>query len=346
VISWRALSFHLVALALASLLAFVVWTKKDAPESVQKGSVQVWDGSSESVELVTFSSESRTVRLERRKDAHGVWYVGSVEKETSTLPPRHPDAGMSQADGGAPEPEKKKETTTFVSVKQGQKLAESLAPLYAVRRLGKIDDSRADEFGLKKPEGTLEITVGGKKHTLVIGGLTPGGGDRYAKDESGDGYAIGGNVVQNLLFAESRLIERELHGYEADEVTSAKIDRGGKTRDLVRLEEKKDGWADAATPNQLDETAGNWMTKLGRLRIMNYVEKPSEPLTPDKAVVHVDYEAKGGRKLGFIELYKLAGDKGKPSYLIRTEQTRWYADVIASVAEQVEQDLASIVKTE
>ena len=46
----------------------------------------------------------------------------------------------------------------------------------------------------------------------------------------------------------------------------AKIDRGGKTRELVRVEEKKDGWADSATPKVLDETAGNWMSKVDRLR--------------------------------------------------------------------------------
>ena len=53
---------------------------------------------------------------------------------------------------------------------------------------------------------------------------------------------------------------------------------------------------------------------------------------------------KGGRKLGFLELYKAAGEGGKPKFLVKTEHTRWYAEVIASAAEQVEQDLGSVVK--
>ena len=36
--------------------------------------------------------------------------------------------------------------------------------------------------------------------------------------------------------------------------------------------------------------------------------------------------------------------KPKPQYLVRTENTRWYAEVLASTAEQVEQDLASLFK--
>ena len=58
----------------------------------------------------------------------------------------------------------------------------------------------------------------------------------------------------------------------------------------------------------------------------------------------IDFCCKGGRKLGFLELYKAAGEGGKPKFLVKTEHTRWYAEVIASAAEQVEQDLGSVVK--
>jgi hypothetical protein len=37
------------------------------------------------------------------------------------------------------------------------------------------------------------------------------------------------------------------------------------------------------------------------------------------------------------------GDKGS-DYLIRTEQSRWHVKVLSTVGEQVEQDLASVLK--
>lgn len=350
-ISWRALSGHLAVLGVAAALSLVVWTRKDPAASAQKGSVEVWGGSADSVERIVFEAENRSVRLERRKDSHGLWYVGSVDKTLEVKPPSpHGDAGAgdaaasSAASDAGPPPEKKRETTTFVSVEQGKKLAESVAPLLAVRRLGKIEESRAEEFGFNKPEGTLKITVDGRERTLTFGGSTPGGGDRYVKDGSGDVFAISGNVAQSVLFAESRLVERNLHGYEADELKSVKVERGTLSRELVKIEDKKDGWADASSPATLDETAGNWMSKLERLRIVTFVENPGATLGPDSTVVRVELLGKGGRKLGFLELYKVPGEAGKPKFLVKTEHTRWYAEVIASVAEQVEQDLASVVK--
>lgn len=108
------------------------------------------------------------------------------------------------------------------------------------------------------------------------------------------------------------------------------------------MEDKKDGWADAATPTTLDETAGNWMSKLERLRI-SVCQSPGE-LAPEARVVKVELSGKGGRKLGFLELYKAPGEGGKPRFLVKTEHTRWYAEVIASAAEQVEEDLGSVYK--
>jgi len=349
-ISWRALSFHLVALGVATALALFVWTRKEPLPSADKAKVEIWGGSAERIDKIVFEAENRSVRLEKRKDKQGLWFVGTVDKTIEVRPARTADAGAG--DGGSdaqaspmppPAPEKKRESSTFVSVEQGTKLAESLAPMMAIRRLGRVDESRNEEFGFDKPEGTLRVTVDGKERSLIIGGSTPGGGDRYAKVDSGDVFAVPGSIAQNLLFAESRLVERSLHGFEPDELKAVKIQKGTLTRELTRLEEKKDGWADSAAPTVLDETAGNWMSKLERLRIMTFVEQPAEPLSPDSMVVRVELLGKGGRSLGFLELYKVPGT-GKAKFLVRTEHTRWYAEVLSSVAEQVEQDVSSVLK--
>jgi hypothetical protein len=345
----KGLIVHVALLGAASALAVHVWTRDEKPRLEKGEQVEVWGGKPDDIKEIAFESDQRRVRLEARKDSRGRWYVGSVDKTIEIKPPR--PTGDAGADAGAAPPaQSKRETSTFVAVEQADKLAESLAPLYAYRSVGKIEDARAEEFGLHKPEGTVKVKIGDKERSLVIGGTTPGGADRYARLDTGEVYAIPGSIAQNLMFAESRLVERELHGFEVDEITRARLVKGDASREIVRLEDKKDGWASADSPGVLDETVGNWMTKLDRLRVMSYVETPSKPVGPEDVVVRVEYFDKKA-EIGFVELVKLPPPpvakepgKTKPQYLIRSENTRWYAEVLASTAEQVEQDLASVFK--
>ncbi len=337
---------------MAGALATHIWTRDEKPRAERGDQVEVWGGKASDVSEIHFEGENRKVSLSARKDKLGAWFVGHVEKTVEVRPPptRPGDAGADAAPPPQQPAEKKHEKSSFVSVEQGEKLAESLAPLLAYRAVGKIDDSRAEEFGLAKPEGTVRVKINGSERSFVIGGTTPGGADRYARLDSGEVYAIPGSIAQNLMFAESRLIERELHGYRPEEVKRARIVKGEQSRELVRLEDKKDGWARSESPGVLDETAGNWMTKIERLRPMSYVETPSKNVGPEDLIVRVEY-FENGSELGHLELVKLpslelAKEPGKPKaqYLVKTEHTRWYAEVLASTAEQVEQDLASVLK--
>jgi len=332
---------HLGALGVAAALAVGVWTRdEDAQVSKPSTQVEVWAGNPDSVTALSFESSTRKVRLEPKKDELGRWYVGTVEKDEPASPPNPHGAGGAPASEPAPPP--KHVTTRFVGVKAADDLLKSLAPLRALRAVGKVEGSRAEEFGFDKPEGTLKITVGGKPQSLVIGGSTPGGTERYAKSQNGDVFAISGDIVQNLTFADSRLPERDLQPFKPEEATRVKVSKAGKSRDLSRMPDKKEGWADSATPTKLDETAGNWMAKLGRLHVQDWVEKPSAAPGPDSLVVHVDYFA-GSKPLGSLELYKVPGEKGN-EYLAKTEYGRWFARVITSAAEQVDQDSSSLVK--
>ena len=251
-----------------------------------------------------------------------------------------PDAGADAGSGPGTTTERKRETTNFISAGSADDLVEGLAPLRAYRAIGQIDEGRAKEFGLDQPEGKLRVTIAGQPRTLVIGGATPGGADRYARhEETGQAYAIPGEITRSLMYAGSRLIERDLHAWEDDEATSATIHAGDKKRELTRVEGKKNAWANPASPGQQDETAGNWISKLGRLRVMKHQEKPRAP----KMIVRVEY-FDGRRQIGYVELARSVGTEGKAEYLVKTEYTRWYAQVFRSSAEQVEQDLGSVLK--
>lgn len=334
---------HLVALLVAAVLAFGVWSHGDKPIELDAAEkVEVWSGSPEHLERIRFESPKRTVTLEARKDSIGRYYVATLDKEEPAKPhPAAPDAGTDA--GAQPSEPAKRVTTHFIAVKDADELATKLAPLTALRQVGTLAGGRAEEFGLDKPEGTLKVKIGGVEHALVIGSATPGGQERYAKEEkSGVVYAVAGDLVQSMLGAESRLLERELHAFPETDVTRLRISRGGKTREVVSIPDKKGAWADAASPSKLDETVGNWLTKVSRLHVTDYVENTPSPLTPESAIVRIDYF--GGKKtLGFLELYKLPAEKGS-DYYVRTENSRWFVKVLASAGEQVEQDTASVVK--
>jgi hypothetical protein len=339
----KPLVLHGALLVVSAGLAYSVWNKDEAVPEKQQALVDVWGGSQASFTKLSFEGKTRKVRLESQKDALGYYYVGSVDKEDA--PPADPHAGVPGAPLKAPEPakESKKETSRFVSVKAGETLVKSLAPLQALRAVGKVEAARNEEFGLDKPEGTLKVTVDGKEHVLIIGGTTPGGSERYAKyQNNGEVFAISGDIAQSLMFGDSRLPERDLHGFKNEDISKVRLEKAGKTRELVRVKDKNDGWGDPNTPTKQDETAGNWMSKLGRLRGSDFVEKPSKPLSPADAIVRVEY-FNAGKSVGFVELYKLPAEKGN-DYLARTEWDRWYVKVPATTAEQIETDLASVLK--
>jgi hypothetical protein len=338
----KSLGVHALVLAVASGLALSVWLKDEGAETptADKGErVTVWPGSIDSVERVRFEAPTRKVVLDAKKDGKGRYYEITVDKEESA---RNPHAA---ADAGAPAPEPivKKTSVRFVGVKAATETVEKVAPLLAVRALGKYDPKQAEEFGFDKPEGTLTVKLGSGEQSLVIGGTTPGGQERYSKHAaSAQLYAVPSDLVQAMLGAETRLIERDLHAYPDTDVTRIRIGKGGKSREVVAVADKKGAFADPSAPTKSDETVGNWLTKVGRLRVMEYVEKPAAQPTPESAVVRLEYFGKKDA-LGFLELYKVPGEKGS-DYLIRSEQTRWLVKVLSSAGEQVEQDLASVLK--
>lgn len=343
----KGLMGHIVVTAVAGATALSLWTKEEEPVKTLTAEVRVWQGAPDQIESVSFESKDLKVRLEPKQDELGRWFVVHVNKvEKKARPPRNPH------DPNPPEPEPEESTpgkwvrSSFVSVKEGNALATSLAPLMALRAIGRVDKGRLEEFGFDKPEGTVSVKLGGTVHKLTVGGLTPGGGDRYVQlVGTGEAYAVPGDALRGLLQPESRLLETELHGFDMNDVRRVKITHGTQERELVRLENKPEAWAAPDHPQEQDETASNWMTKVSRLRVSKYLEKEPKHLTPEALVVRIEY-LNAKKTLGFVELFKspgASGDKAKDDYVVRTENTRWYGEVLASRAEQVEQDLASVL---
>lgn len=332
----KGLFLHLGLLALAAVLAIAIWTREEPKASDEKATIQIWGGTADAIESVRLEGEKTKVELTTKKDALGRYYVGKVKKEQPA--PAHPPMGSA-----APPPPAPPRESRFVGVKAAGELVDRLAPLMAVRSLGRVDPKREGEFGLDHPDATIKVKVGGVEQVLKLGDRTPGGGERYAKYlRSGEIFAIPSDLGQSLEFADSRLMERSLHGFEASEITKATLTRRGKSRTVVKVADKQDAWADAKTPDKPDETVVNFMTKLDRLRPLEHVEKPDKAPGPDDALIRVEY-FEGSKPSGFLEIYKIPGDT-EELYLGRTEYVRWYVKLIASTAEQVDRDADALFK--
>lgn len=332
----KSLIVHGGLLVVAAATASYGWLKEDAPEKTAL-SVEVWAGKPDDIQVIRYEDDSRKVVLTAKSDERGRYYVGEVDKEKGPAkPPVHPDAGAK-----SPKPKAERETVRFVAVSAAEKLAKQLAPLEAFRRVGPYDAARAEEFGFHEPEGTLEVTIGSTAHQLTIGGTTPGGSDRYVKTGDDVVFAVPGAIARDLQYAESRLIERSLHDFEDDTVTKVKLRSGEVTRDLEPVDAKGQGWKSPGGSE--DETASNWMSKLDRLRVQSYA--PDFEPTPQDLVVRIDYFA-DRHALGYTEIYRAAapGAEAKPDYYVKSEQTRWYAKVLSSTAQQLDEDLGSVVK--
>jgi hypothetical protein len=216
----------------------------------------------------------------------------------------------------------------------------------ALRVLGKLDKARLGEFGFEQDHGTVRVTLAGKVHQLALGGQTPGGSDAYARDpDSGEAYVISGTVTQPLQQADSRLVEHEMHGFAAEDVERVRIVKGAASRELTRNADQKGFWSDARTVAAKDETASNWMSKLDRLRVSSYLENPNPPVKPEDLVMRVEYIGHHDKKLGYVELVTRPPLNGatQKEYGVKTEHIRWYASVLRSVGEQIEQDIGSVL---
>ncbi len=349
----RGLFPHLVLFVGASVLALRAWTTEDTPAEKHEG-VELWQGRAASVSEVSFTTDKTKLALEPSSDDQGRYYVATVERIAKPPEPAPAaDAGApksphgAHSPHGAAEPSEPAPPKRFVSVERGEELVEALASLRAKRVLGKVEGERLEEYGFDdEVRGQLTVTVDGQQHSLRFGDKTPGGRDRYVRDPaSGVGYVIDGQVANDLTSSETRLVERSFHDFGDESVARVRIQKGEAGRELVVHPTEKDFWSSPESPETKDETASNWMTKVGRLRVTTYVENPDPPPSQDNLVVRLDYMNASGKPLGFLELVRTEPEApGKRArYLARSEHTRWYATVLGTTAEQIDEDLGSLL---
>lgn len=324
----QGLYTHVGVFGLAIAFAWYTAERKAEPSEGRPVEATLWGGTADQVESIQLTSDDQVVRVAPAKDAVGRYAVVEVTRLKTQADEVDAKASLPKSD--APK--------RFISVDAIEALLPSIAPAKSYRTLGKLEPSRLGDYGLDKPEANLTVKIAGTEHRLDIGALTPGSGDYYVRDPATKVVCtLAAEAITRLKFGESRLVEHDLHGFKADDVKAVTVSAGGKSRRLLRIEGKS-AWATPETPAVQDETAGNWLLKVQRVRPQTYVEKPADMGT---AFARIEY-SDGKAQLGYLELYRSTSNSGK--YFAKSERSRWIVEVPKSVVEPIDQDLGSVIK--
>lgn len=289
----------------------------------------------------------------------------TVQPPVPPAPGATPAAGASPAAApAAPQPiHEVKETVTTKSFRgneQADKLFEQFAPMRVVRALGSVDEKKAKELGLDAPKKKLTVQAKGQTYVFSLGQNSYGAGDIYARDAQGQVFLLSHRMVSDFEFAESRLMERRLHRFERSEFDRIEVEvmtaAGPKKRTLIQKNRQDNAnyyFADGATPDKRDDTLKNWVDKILRMAINDYVAQGEEPKTPNGApatpivgeVLKLRF-LEGSKEIGsaVFSRYPMAGQSGvaqQPQgqdYFARTETTIGLVRLLAVTADSAVTD--------
>lgn len=344
----RSALIHGSLLALALVAGWLVWTDEGADDSEAEG-VLVWSSDPADVRSLTYTSDERTVRVERREEdgERYLWGIETLPSEPGPATEPLPDsAAVPEADSAAmEEPESTGPVTrSFPVGALGDELFERLGELRALRDLGFLDESRRADYGITDESPTVTIETGRGTHELRVGGTVFGGQERYAVDPTtGRGVVLRGDMVRRLQIGAGAIRERALHTYLARDVALATVRSTLGERVMAREpgDELDAVWSAPDAPGEADQTFANFMARLDQLSVSDY----TPDLAPDDLdfLLRADYQDADGEALGYLELFRMPGSgEGPARYFVRTERTRVLGEVFSTLGERVEEDLAQV----
>ncbi|MFW6050868.1 MAG: DUF4340 domain-containing protein [Myxococcota bacterium] len=326
----KGLLLHAVLALGGLLLAYLVWTEDD-PAGRAREEVTVWGCDADQVTAVRLESERARVELERRgkgDDAH--WWVVHESRPENREPVTKRFAGGEKVDD-------------YLSL---------IAPLRAVRELGELEGDVLAEVGLAEGGDELEIACGGKRRTFVAGENAFGSGDRYVRDaRGGPVYLLDANVVRDLQSAQVRLMQRKLHTFAWSDVARLTVEGQGAERTLLqrnRHDMRQAEWVDAAQPDRRNELYGNWLSRVRRLSVSEYLAPDASPGAEGaevQPVATLRFEDGDGKPVGRWELVR-AVRPSEVRYLARSDATHAWVELPTSLAKQVAHDVRPVLGLE
>jgi len=370
---------HVVVAAAALIAAYFAWQRgRDGGDEPEEGeavsAIVVAQITRAELHGLTYTSEDRTVELDLEGD--GPYWVtvtsrSKVRRPRPTKTPEKAAADAGAADGGnpdggpapssdggpagadaeaaptepepEPEPEVVEKTQRFVANEALDGIVENVAPLKVVRRLGKVVSSRLPDFELDEPRATLKIDLERGERVLKIGGMTYGGGNHYALDETnGEVYLLEQNLVRDIEMAQNRLMQRDLHRFEITDIASVEVVAGGRRLVLDhrnRQDPRERTW-EPQEGGATGEVAPNWMRQLGRLRALGYPEAEERPADDAEPILRLEYRDESGEVVGHFEIAQRSGETAE--FFGRSEATGTWVRLSHSSADQIVEDLDDI----
>jgi hypothetical protein len=135
------------------------------------------------------------------------------------------------------------------------------------------------------------------------------------------------------------------------EVSGLEVSASGQEKALTQRDYRNPqaaAWVDADDPDRINELYGNWLDRLGRLRVQAYLPLDAPPgadlddvsVAPEP-VFELVWKGEDDEQIGRLEMVKLPLER--PVYYARSEATRAWVRVVATTAQQVEDDTRAVV---
>lgn len=359
-----------VAVAAGALaLAAAVWLRpprQGAPgevpvASLGRGQVRAvhWDDGSHLVDVFRAGDSDRAVWVRIATSPSLLAPDGGVTADAGPTPrAARADAGPSarephgdggtrgRADAGLPDPLRAIRDAPPAPPRElrGNEVAEQLlnrvSPPMATRDLGIATPERRTSLGLDASGKRLRLDTGqgasATGRTLEFAVSTPpGASGAYLLGQDGHLWLIQESLVQDLSAASSRLVDRRLHAFRADEPDALQLQVEGRTRDfVVRRVQGATRVAPAENPDDTSADATAWAERLWRLAPLEVLGRGEIPREGAPAPsLRVEY-TRDRRPLGFLEIGRAGAE-----WYGRTEHTAGWVRLppqAATVREQAE----------
>jgi len=359
----KQISALAILLTLSMVGSYMVWTD-DSPDVKTTGDeVMVFSANPTDLSKLAWKSEKVDIVLERKSDAKGeyTWVTTTERKEKKPAKPAPKPHDHEEGEEGEDKPEDAEgeeptegeeeapeveeapaeiETTTlsFRGNKQAEEMWDSFAPLMALRQL-EPEDATEEFFGFAEPDGTVEVTKKGDLISILVGGETFGGRDKYVR--TGEKiFLLDDQSIRPLQFGKTRLLERNLQPLGEPETVSVTITTPDGAKTFVQ--QNRDDRAQAKWTTQDDvETehpVGTWLGKVYKMRAKTYVEEADVEGPLELAFT---YELKGETESWPVQI--LTDGKEPAAYYAKPTYLRGVVELTRSLASDAVDDLEQIM---
>lgn len=322
-------------LAVALVLSFATWKSEDDAGGSSDDSVVVFEPGGAGLTSVSWDGQKAVANLAiaGKGDDVEVWITaGKRAKIDAPAPAGDDDDSAGGEPAAKPEPTYgEPELKSFPGNDQSNKLVKLFSPLSALREFADLTPEDLAAMGLDEPKAEIAVAASSKTLTLLVGEKAYGSSDTYVQDKaSSKVYLVSSKVIGPLRGAESRLMDRDLLGFEMTEAQAAKIasPAGGSVEARHQGTHDKDNafWSTPDNTDDVDAGLDGFLKKVATVKASSFLTEADAP-TGVEPVVTVFFVGASG-PLATLDVARLLNaDRSKPGepvwdYFARTERTR------------------------